>query len=425
MLFNKETKFTLFKKVAIIFVTVFMLFSTLATNVSAATFDNARTISFGTRYTNYIYDSEDYKTYKFNTSKSGRVKINVCTYDEGLELYLYDNNGDEIDYYSLDYNSNIGYKQNYYEIYLPKGTYYFTIKKSYGADPKKYYVQTYFTDANSNFQNIHNSFSNAPSISLNTTYQDVAYPNEMNFQNNNLYKFTVNSSNIHLYIKSYIKNGLKYNIYDSNGNEYSYGNIDETTAAGYNTLNKSIYFSKGTYYLSITPASWGNIKNHQGVYQFKLTSSTYLKLNKNTKVVYVLKGYSTTLKASTNSKNKIKWTSNNNSIAKVTQNGTITGLKPGTAYIRATVDGITASCKVTVKRPSMTITQPSITLTKGKSKTVAVRTFPTTSAIKYSSTNSRIARVTSKGSIRGVRSGTCRIRVTANGVSDYINVRVK
>lgn len=427
MLFTKETKSTLIKNIGITFVTIFMLFNTLATNVNAATLDNARTISFGTRYTNYIYDYDDYKTYRFITSKSGRIKINICTYEYDIGFSLYDNNGDLITAYGLDYNNNIGYKQNYCEMYLPKGTYYFTIdSNSYNNHPKKYYVQTSFTDANSNFQNIHNSFANAPLLSLNTTYKDVAYPYEVNFSNNNLYKFTVGSSNINLYINSFVKDGLKYVIYDNDGNEYSYDYVDNATSAGYNTLNKSIYFSKGTYYLSITPDNdYNGVEARQGIYQFKLTSRTNLKLDKTSKIVYVLKGYSTTLKATTNSKNKIKWTSNNNSIAKVTQNGTITGIKPGTAYIKATVDGITVSCKVTVKRPSMTITQPSLTLSKGKSKTVAIRTFPTTNKITYSSTNRNIATVTSKGSIKGVKSGTCRIRVTANGVSNYINVKVK
>lgn len=58
------------------------------------------------------------------------------------------------------------------------------------------------------------------------------------------------------------------------------------------------------------------------------------------------------LSASVSSGNKPEWTTSNMNIAAVDQNGRVTALRKGRAYIYAREDGAKASCRITVKDPN-------------------------------------------------------------------------
>ena len=49
---------------------------------------------------------------------------------------------------------------------------------------------------------------------------------------------------------------------------------------------------------------------------------------------------------------KVKWKSNKRSVAVVDEKGLVTAVKNGTAVITATVDGVSKTCEVTVKKAS-------------------------------------------------------------------------
>ena len=85
------------------------------------------------------------------------------------------------------------------------------------------------------------------------------------------------------------------------------------------------------------------VKKAKASKSIKLSKKT-LKLNKGK--TYILKSKMSPL-SSTDSK---KWSSSNNKVAKVDQNGVVTALKKGTAKITVkTTKGKKATCKVTVK----------------------------------------------------------------------------
>lgn len=83
------------------------------------------------------------------------------------------------------------------------------------------------------------------------------------------------------------------------------------------------------------------------------TSNKTLKINK-TKLS-IVKGKSSTLKATIDSSNvnnsKITWKSSNAKVAKVDKKGKVTGIEHGVAIITATVDGKKVSCEVSVTHP--------------------------------------------------------------------------
>ena len=129
-----------------------------------------------------------------------------------------------------------------------------------------------------------------------------------------------------------------------------------------------------------------------------------------------------------NSANKsVKWSSSNSKIAKVSSTGKITGVKAGIATITVkTVDGRKiAKCKVTVtKAPiivvkSVSLNKSSTSIAIKETKTLVATVSPSNAANKsvtWSSSNSKIVKVSNTGKITGVKAGTATITVkTADG----------
>ena len=95
------------------------------------------------------------------------------------------------------------------------------------------------------------------------------------------------------------------------------------------------------------------------------------------------------------------------------------GIAPGTAIITATtVDGgYQAQCKVTVIQPvtGVRINASSVTLALGKSKTLVANVFPTDATnrkVKWSSSDSKVIEITSKGVATAKKAGTATVTVT-------------
>ena len=153
------------------------------------------------------------------------------------------------------------------------------------------------------------------------------------------------------------------------------------------------------------------------------------------------KGESYTLKATVlpnDAKNKTcKWYTSRSSVAAVSSTGRVTARAVGTAVITAkTVNGKTATCKVTVKTmPTSVKTNPTaLTLGKGESYTIKENTnsgsYANAANLKWTSTNTRVVTV-KKGSgnkavLKAVGTGTASVRITLyNGKTAACRVTVK
>ena len=130
-----------------------------------------------------------------------------------------------------------------------------------------------------------------------------------------------------------------------------------------------------------------------------------------------------------NATNKeIKWESNNQSIATVDENGTVTAVGEGTATITATADGVKAECTVTVNKAKPTVTGVVIngvqdnglvekngTLTM--SATVNMSDNTTNNNVKWSSGNNGVATIDeTSGVVTFV--GTGSVTFTAKAAAD-------
>lgn len=136
-------------------------------------------------------------------------------------------------------------------------------------------------------------------------------------------------------------------------------------------------------------------------------------------------GKTLTLKATVSPENAtkktVKWTSSDPSIATVSQDGVVTGVKKGEVTITVTTDdgGKTASAKISVVgAPStssvtgITLSPTSSTLTVGKTLTLKATISPSNASnknIEWSSSDPSVATVSANGVVTGVKAGTATI----------------
>lgn len=133
-----------------------------------------------------------------------------------------------------------------------------------------------------------------------------------------------------------------------------------------------------------------------------------------------------------NAENKnLTWTTSNELVATVSNNGIVKALNAGTTEITVSTDnGITASCMITVNVPikKLNLSASSLTLKKGQKKKVNVVITPldATDTIAWTSSNPQIAKVNSDGVITAKKQGTAVIMAkTDGGVSKKVKVTVK
>lgn len=146
------------------------------------------------------------------------------------------------------------------------------------------------------------------------------------------------------------------------------------------------------------------------------------------KVVYVAKGkkvkLSTTVKVSPNKRanKKVSYKSANRKIATVNSKGIVKGVKPGKTKITVVskkAKNKKASIKVVVKKAAIkkvTLNVKSANLSIGESKQLKAKAVPTkntSTKIAWSSSNKKVAVVSSKGKVTGKATGTATITAKA------------
>ena len=136
----------------------------------------------------------------------------------------------------------------------------------------------------------------------------------------------------------------------------------------------------------------------------------------------------------TDSKN-VSWSSNNEAVATVDANGTVTAKSAGTAVITATsTNGKSAGCTVTVSRKEIPITEISLdkssaTLTEGETTTLVATVLPENTtygkSVKWSSSNVAVATVDLMGKVTAKSAGTAIITATSeNGKTASCTITV-
>ncbi|KIR01483.1 hypothetical protein P261_00297 [Lachnospiraceae bacterium TWA4] len=148
-------------------------------------------------------------------------------------------------------------------------------------------------------------------------------------------------------------------------------------------------------------------------------AATKVSISNKTATIYVNQSKKLSMKGT---KSKVSWSSSNKAVAKVNSKGNVTGVKAGTATIKAKVSKKTYTCKVTVKNPSLNHKKLSLEVKKTANLKLVGATIK-----DVKSSNTKIAKVTKAGKVTAVKAGsttitikdtkgrkyTCKVTVTA------------
>ena len=133
------------------------------------------------------------------------------------------------------------------------------------------------------------------------------------------------------------------------------------------------------------------------------------------------------------SRENVSWSSNDSSVVSVNNSGQVTAVGAGSATITATITAggqtYSDSCWVTVVRPSISISDSSLSMTVGDSEYLSATTSPSGQSVSWNSSNSNAASVNSSGQVSAVGAGsatiTAKIWVGGHEYSSICNITVK
>ena len=191
----------------------------------------------------------------------------------------------------------------------------------------------------------------------------------------------------------------KYRVYVKNGK--SWKKLADTTSTTFNDKNVS---AKKTYTYTVRCINSSANKFTSGYDSKGVTVTTPVKpsVKLNRTSLTLTKGKTYTLKTAVTGTNKaISWSSSNASVASVDKNGKVTAKTKGTATITAKVDGVSASCKVTVNEPAKTtikLNKTKVTLGAGEPCTLKATVSPS-QKVTWTSSNPKLVKVDTNGKL--------------------------
>ena len=131
----------------------------------------------------------------------------------------------------------------------------------------------------------------------------------------------------------------------------------------------------------------------------------------------------------------VTWTSTDDTVATVDENGKVTALKAGTTYIKAKVEDKEVSCKIDVVIPltGIDLNKDVAEIVKGQTEKLTVTLVPEdttyTGKVEWTSSDNTIATVDENGNVKGIKEGTVTITAKAvengNEIIDTAEITVK
>lgn len=180
--------------------------------------------------------------------------------------------------------------------------------------------------------------------------------------------------------------------------------------------SKGKALKKGTDYTVSYSSARKKVGNYSATVNFKgnYTGKKVLKFKIMPKVSFASAALCVkqTKKINAKSSNKITYKSSNKKVASVNSKGVITAVKKGSATITVTSNKLSKTIKVKVSNPYIKLNKTKLSVDKGKSATLKATVFPSNAKVIWKSANTKIAKVSSKGKITGVKVGSTTVKAT-------------
>lgn len=247
-----------------------------------------------------------------------------------------------------------------------------------------------------------------------------------------------NSSELQ-YVSSSMGGAASSGNLNNTGSSVNFSGMFSAKSGTVFTVKFKILKSSGSSTLTLT--STENIDSDAKTYDCSTTNGkvsvtipvTSVKLNKS--VVSLKKGETSQLTATvepTNATSKtVTYSTSNSKVATVSSSGKITAVGGGSATITAKAGSKTATCKVTVTVPQTGIAvsgSSAKTVELDKSLKLTVKKVPTDTTDNYSVTwsvaDTKVATVSSNGTVKGVALGETTVTAKSNGWSVTYKIKV-
>ena len=135
-------------------------------------------------------------------------------------------------------------------------------------------------------------------------------------------------------------------------------------------------------------------------------------------------GTCATIKASTSNGSPVTWKSQKSSVATIDENGRITARKTGETNLTAKADGSTKVCRLTVKKPKITLSRKSASLYRKQSLALQAKTSSGRS-VTWKTKKKSVATVSKSGRVTAIKHGTAIITANLDGVTKECEITVK
>ena len=309
--------------------------------------------------------------------------------------------------------------------WIEAGTYLIKVKGNSGSYGN-FHLKAEYKAAGNNETEPNNTYAQATNLTFNKKMRGLRSAQDAD----DYYVFTIpEERELTLQVTSYIY-GAGVEVRNSDMEvvktySWIYGTEEAPT-----TINLNLDLTKGKYYIHVYSSG------RTGYYDLTLKPvkvlASEIVVNRTAATIY--KGNTLQLRSyvsPSNATNRtVKWTTNNPYVATVSSTGLVTAKGAGKATITArTTDGtkLTASCQITVRNKTLTVNRTKVTLVKGRSINLTVKGAPavTSKTLKFTTSNSKVATVTSTGKIIAKGVGTCKIYVKGNGLTRTVVVTVK
>ena len=200
----------------------------------------------------------------------------------------------------------------------------------------------------------------------------------------------------------------------------------DSSVANVDNNGKVTAVSEGQTTITVTTNDGGKTATCQVTVYQEIIHVTSVSLNKNSLILD--EGGSETLTATVLPENatdkSVTWSSSNNNVATVDNNGKVTAVKEGQAAITVITNdgGFTATCQVTVNQKiihvmGVLLNKESLALGIDGSETLTATVLPedaTDKSVTWSSSDSSVATVDNNGKVTAVSEGSAKITVTTN-----------